>query len=88
MQRQQALIRDLRAENEKLRRAIEVCWYMARRYADGRLTWAPRDYNDHTRVLLALGVDLQPGGDGTVWATNPLGRSHDGLTDDEAAMGA
>jgi hypothetical protein len=74
-------------ENGILRLAILDCWWMARRYADGRMTYATSTYNDHTRKLIALGLPLRedPLANGTVWARDGMGRAFDKLTDAEAA---
>lgn len=74
-------------ENATLRAIARDLHWMARRYADGRMTYATRLFNDHTRTLLALGVPLNPTGDSTVWARDGMGRAYDHLTDDEAAQG-
>lgn len=69
------------------RHAIELQW-MARRYADGRMTGAVSRCNQATRFLLSLGVALNSATDGTVWARDGSGsRACDGLTEEEAAMG-
>ena len=65
---------------------IDFHW-MARRYADGRQSYATGLFNDHTRALLAMGIELNPTGDGTIWAKDSAGRAYDGLTDEEANMG-
>lgn len=62
---------------------VDLHW-MARRYADGRMSYAPALFNDHTRALLALGIVLNPTADGTVWARDGQGRDFDALTDAEA----
>lgn len=49
--------------------ATDLHW-MARRYCDGRQSYAPYTHNSHTRTLLALGVPLNPTGDGTLWAAD------------------
>lgn len=69
---------------EALERIVRELHWMARRYADGRSTYATARFNDCTRHLLALGVDLQPGREG-LWARDGMGRRHDGLTEAEAA---
>lgn len=61
--------------------------WMARRYADGRASYATSTFNGHTRTLLALGVSLNLTGDETIWARDAMGRGCDHLTGDEAAMG-
>lgn len=79
---------EIENENGILRLAILDCWWMARRYADGRSTYAARTYNDHTRKLQALGVSLHPDPivNGSVWARDGMGRAFDGLTDEQAAV--
>ena len=64
----------------------DLAW-MARRYCDGRASYAPSTFNGHTRTLLSLGVPLNPTGDETIWARNSYGRGSDGFNDDEAARG-
>lgn len=64
--------------------------WMARRYADGRQTYAAMTFNKVTRPLLAAGVVRRPEDhpDGTVWARDGSGnRQCDGLTAVEAALG-
>jgi hypothetical protein len=78
---------DPTAENEMLRQVAMDLHWMARRYADGRQTYATSLFNDHTRALLKAGVKLNPTGDGTLWARDGAGRSCDHLSDEEAAMG-
>jgi len=74
-------------ELETLRRIVKDFHWMARRYADGRQTYATRMFNDHTRDLLKRGIKLNPTADGTIWARDAGGRSFDGLSDVEAALG-
>lgn len=61
------------ASEATLNAACELHW-MARRYADGRQSYAVGMHNDHTRTLLALGAPLNPTGDGTLWAADGSGR--------------
>lgn len=74
-------------ENATLRAIARDLHWMARRYADGRMTYAASTVNEHTRTLLALGVKLNPTGDGTIWARDGMGRAYDHLSDEEAAQG-
>lgn len=67
--------------------AVNLHW-MARRYADGRQSYAVGMFNEITRRLLAAEVRLYQTGDGTVWARDGGGRAYDGLTDAEAATGS
>lgn len=78
----------LERENQILRIIAKDLHWMARRYADGRMTYAANTVNGHARALLAMGVELNPTGDRTIWARDGMGRLYDGLTDDEAAQGA
>ncbi len=78
----------IKEENEILRLICRDLHWMARRYADGRTSYATGMFNDRTRQLISLGVELSPTGDGTIWARDGSGsRAMDGLTDAEAAMG-
>jgi hypothetical protein len=80
-------LRGAERENNIMRAALRDCWYMARRYVDGANNYATAVYNDHTRVLLSLDVDLNIGVDGTPWARDAMGRGCDGLTEAEAMQG-
>lgn len=71
----------------RLREIARNLHWMARRYCDGRGSYATGMFNDLTRELLAMGIELNPTGDGTIWARDDRGRGFDGLTDAEAAMG-
>lgn len=71
---------------ELIKVVCDLHW-MARRYADGRTSYATSLFNGHTRFLKALGFPLNPTGDETIWARDTMGRFFDGLTDDEAEMG-
>lgn len=64
--------------NEKsLEAAILNLHWMARRYADGRCSYAPGLLNDCVRDLVALGYQLkQP-----LYARDGMGRLYDGLSD-------
>src|ERR1051326_1997805 len=65
---------------------VNLHW-MARRYADGRQSYATSMFNEITRRLLKLGVQLNPTSHETIWARDAMGRGFDKLSDDEAAMG-
>lgn len=62
--------KQLRQRCEALEKIAHDLHWMARRYADGRRSYAPGLFNDHTRALLEMGVKLNPTGDGTVWAND------------------
>lgn len=50
-------------ENQKLRHIIQETLWMARRYADGRCTYAPGTVNECIMMAQELGIDL---GDGPI----------------------
>lgn len=91
----------LEQENATLRRCIRQAWWQARRYCDGRATYATSTYNDATRVLIGLGVlprhnlegtELQEGDDfhwpeNTPWARDGMGPGLGKLTPEEHAEG-
>lgn len=53
----------------QLEAIIRELYWMARRYAHGRRTYAPDYYNRAIAAALNAGVDLKPpSGDGTIWA--------------------
>ena len=59
---------------------------MARRYADHRSSCVGSIFNDHTRTLLKLGVELNTCDD-IIWARDGMGRPYDGLSEAEATPG-
>lgn len=65
--------------------AKEFHW-MARRYADGRRTYATGLFNEMVRDILRLGISLQ-GHDGIIWARDGQGRLYDHLSPREAEVG-
>jgi len=80
--------------NEKdlqtLRQVVCDLHWMARRYADGRMSYVTDLFNSHTRALLEeLGFSYEDleGTDGTIWARDKMGRDYDGLSDEEANLG-
>lgn len=60
-------------ESAALKRIIEDFHWMARRYADGRMSYAVSLFNDCTRKALDLGCELNPTADGTIWARDGMG---------------
>src|SRR5690606_21006571 len=77
----------LTRERQALRRIVVDRHWMARRYVEGRTRDGTRLFNDHTRALVALGVELSRTSDGTIWARDGMGRAYDGLSEEEAAQG-
>jgi hypothetical protein len=59
--------------------AIDLHW-MARRYADGRMTGSPSTINGCTRQLLDMGVALKS----PLYARDGMGREFDGLSEADA----
>ena len=59
-----------------LERISQDLHWMARRYADGRSIYATSLFNQRTRQLIEMDVlDLNhSGGDGTVWASDGMGK--------------
>lgn len=66
--------------------AAELHW-MARRYADGRQSYATSMFNDATRKLLAMGIKLNPCAEEIIWARDAGGRGFDNLSEAEATPG-
>ena len=77
----------LKARFDTLKRIASELQWMARRYADGRQSYATCKLNSMTRELKEMGVELRETSDKTVWARDAMGREYDGLTDEEAAQG-
>lgn len=76
---------DWTEREKRLRSIIQNLWWMARRYADGRASYATSFFNSNIREAIALGVfDNIPFLEGP-WALDRMGRAYDGLTDEEAA---
>jgi hypothetical protein len=64
-----------------IKNAVRDLHWMARRYADGRCSYAPGMFNGRVRDLLAAGFELgQP-----LFARDGMGRAFDGLTEEEVA---
>ena len=78
---------ELETKIEHLTQIARDLHWMARRYADGRQSYVTSMFNEHTRSLLSMGVELNYTGDGTIWARDLMGRDYDKLTDEEAALG-
>jgi hypothetical protein len=74
----------LEEENKRLREIVADLHWMARRYADNRMTYATGLHNDRTRELLAMGVDLNPGSEG-LWARDGMGDDYAEITAEESA---
>ena len=76
-----SLMTQSEAKEQSLINIIQDFHWMARRYADGRSTYAPDTLNRRTRELLAMGIRLKM----PLYARDGMGRSYDGLTEKEAA---
>lgn len=77
----------LEAENAALRKIATDFHWMARRYADGRSSYIARLFNENTRAILRMEIELNPTADETIWARDAMGRGFDGLTTEEATPG-
>lgn len=71
-------------KTDVLVKALRDLHWMARRYADMRSSYAPSMFNEHTRKLLAEGVELN----GPHFARDGGGRRFDGLTQAEVDAAA
>lgn len=77
----------LTAENTELKQIAYNLHWMARRYADGRCTYAPGMVNDAVRKLQAMGVELNVCGERTPWARDGMGPGFSGLSLEEYELG-
>ena len=57
---------------------VQDLHWMARRYANGRMSYVTSMFNEHTQTLLNLGVELNPANDGTIWARDGMGHRFEG----------
>jgi hypothetical protein len=65
----------------ELEKAVRCFHWMARRYADGRASYAPGSFNDHVRKLISAGIKLET----PLYARDGMGRAYDGLNDEDVA---
>ncbi|MBF0140093.1 MAG: hypothetical protein HQL74_07420 [Magnetococcales bacterium] len=56
----------------------------AKRYADGRSSHAVSSVNDFTRWMVKRGIEINKGGDPSIYARDGMGEQYDGLTPDQA----
>jgi hypothetical protein len=70
-----------------LEKIVHDLHWMARRYADGRQSYATSTFNQHTRSLLAMNIQLNPCAEGTIWARDGMGPRYGGLTEEEYNQG-
>lgn len=63
--------------------AVRDFHWMARRYADGRSSYAPGCLNEHVRKLLSMDSEFHPSA--PFFARDGMGRGFDKLTDTEVA---
>lgn len=71
---------------EVLKQKIKFFQSLARRYCDGRQTYIVSQFNEETKHLLEMGIDLDPV-DGIVWARDGGGRDFDNLSNEAATPG-
>lgn len=60
-------LQSLKDENHNLREIIANIWWMARRYADGRSSYAPGLFNQCIEKAIANGVKIEDD-NGTIYA--------------------
>lgn len=65
--------------SKTLAEIIRNLHWMARRYADGRSSYAPSLLNSHVKELVELGYELRP----PLYARDGMGRNFDGLSDED-----
>lgn len=65
---------------------VDLHW-MARRYADERMTYAPGIVNRATNWMIANGIMPNCCYEGSIWARDGMGRDYDKLTDAQATPG-
>ena len=63
----------LEQEVETLKNIVIDLQWMARRYANGRMSYAVGMLNDHTEVLLNLGLNLNPCAEKQIFARDGMG---------------
>lgn len=66
-----------------LKNIVSDLHWMARRYADGRASYATSMFNDATRKLLRMGVRLNPTTDGKLFADDRMGPAFSGITPED-----
>lgn len=76
----------LLAENAQLRGIIADIYWMARRYADGRSTYAPSTYNGAIRRAVALDCHLAVTAEGLFASDGSARADAAGLTEEENAV--
>lgn len=62
-------IKELQLQDRNLKEALAEIWWMARRYADGRSTYAPHQFNIITQSLRESGL-LDDTDNGEKWASD------------------
>jgi len=69
---------------QTLKYIIKNTLWMARRYADGRRSYATSMYNEAARMALSLGIiNENDNPDGTWWAEDSDGLEFSGLNEEE-----
>lgn len=69
-----------------LKQKLKFFQSLARRYCDNRQTYIVSMFNEETKHLLQLGIDLDPV-DGIVWARDGGGRDFDNLSNEAVTPG-
>ncbi len=73
----------LKEENNILRRIVADLHWMARRYADGRSSYAVSLFNERVRQLVNLKIRLNPTADGKIFARDSMGEEYEGVSREE-----
>lgn len=76
-------LEQLKVKCAALQKVIQDIHWMARRYADGRMSYSTKMFNDAIKKAMEYGVELRQT-DGTLFARDGMGRAYDGLSDAEA----
>ena len=75
---------ELQDRIQALERIVTDIHWMAKRYADGRNTYAPSMFNRAMRIALRLGITLQPDPiDGHLFARDRMGDGYSEITDED-----
>ncbi len=63
---------DLEQRCKNLEWIIQQIWWMSRRYAHGRSTYAVEDYNEAIKLAQDLGMKFEPDSDGLIEAKDGM----------------
>lgn len=69
-------IENLEKERDEARYIVKEIWWMARRYADGRNTFAPHMFNEAMKKAEGWIMDTD---NGEIWAKDPIDQDKSSL---------